>query len=80
MAQSYVAREIVKLGGQPELRRGFTTDNGNIILDVYNLRIEDPVELEQTLNQVTGIVMNGIFAQRPADIVLIASESGVKKL
>ena len=80
MAQSYVARQIVKMGGQPELREGFTTDNGNVILDVYNLKIENPVELEQKLNQVTGIVTNGLFAQRPADLLLIASDNGVKIL
>ncbi len=80
MAQSYVARQIVKVGGQPELREGFTTDNGNVILDVYNLKIENPVELEQKLNQLTGIVTNGLFAQRPADLLLIASDNGVKTL
>ena len=80
MAQSYVARQIAKLGGQPELREDFTTDNGNIILDVHNLKIENPVELETKLNQITGIVTNGLFALRPADTVLIASDGGVKKL
>lgn len=79
MAQSYVAREIVKLGGKPELRTGFTTDNGNIILDVYNLKIDNPVKLEQEINQIVGVVTNGLFAQRPADILLIASENGVIK-
>ncbi len=77
MAQSYVARQIVKLGGQPILREGFTTDNGNIILDVHNLKIQDPVELEEKLNHIAGVVTNGLFAQRPADILLIASENGV---
>ena len=77
MAQSYIAREITKLGGQPILREGFTTDNGNIILDVHNLSIIKPVELEQELNQLTGVVTNGLFAQRPADILLVASDSGV---
>jgi ribose 5-phosphate isomerase A len=80
MAQSYVARQITKLGGQPLLREGFTTDNGNIILDVHNMKIEKPVELEQKLNQIVGVVTNGLFAQRPADILLIASDDGVKKL
>lgn len=79
MAQSYVARQIVKLGGQPILREGFTTDNGNIILDVHNLKIDNPIELEKSLNQIVGIVTNGLFAQRPADVLLIACEDGVKK-
>ncbi|MFT5427009.1 MAG: ribose 5-phosphate isomerase A [Gammaproteobacteria bacterium] len=78
MAQSYVAREIMKLGGQPILREGFTTDNGNIILDVHNLSILKPVELEQKLNMLAGVVTNGLFAQRPADVLLIASDSGVR--
>jgi ribose 5-phosphate isomerase A len=78
MAQSYVARQISKLGGQPVLREGFTTDNGNIILDVQNMKIENPIELEQKLNQIVGVVTNGLFAQRAADILLIASDNGVK--
>ena len=80
MAQSYVAREITKLGGQPILREGFTTDNGNIILDVHNLSILKPVELEQELNKLAGVVTNGLFAQRPADVLLIASDNGVQAL
>ncbi len=80
MAQSYIAREIIKLGGQPILREDFTTDNGNIILDVHNLSILKPVELEQELNKLAGVVTNGLFAQRPADILLIASDSGVQIL
>ncbi len=80
MAQSYIAREITKLGGQPILREGFTTDNGNIILDVHNLSILKPVELEQELNKLAGVVTNGLFAQRPADVLLIASDNGVKVL
>lgn len=80
MARSYVARQIVKLGGDPEYRQGFVTDNGNVILDVHNLKILNPVELEEKLNNITGVVMNGIFAKRAADIVLIASDSGVKTL
>ena len=79
MAQSYVARQIVKLGGQPELRQDFTTDNGNIILDVHNLKIHNPIDLEQKLNQIVGVVTNGLFAQRSADVLLIASNDGVKK-
>lgn len=78
MAQSYVARKIVKLGGQPVLREGFMTDNGNIIIDVHNMKIENPLELEQQLNQIVGVVTNGLFAHRPADILLIASDNGVK--
>ncbi len=78
MAQSYIAREITKLGGQPILREGFTTDNGNIILDVHNLSILKPVELEQKLNKLAGIVSNGLFAQRPADILLLASDNGIQ--
>lgn len=77
MAQSYVARQIAKLGGQPLLRDGFITDNGNIILDIHNMNIENPLELEQALNQIVGVVTNGLFAQRPADILLIASDNGV---
>lgn len=80
MARSYVAREIVKLGGSPEYREGFITDNGNIILDVHNLKILNPVELEHTLNQITGVVTNGLFAKRPADQLLIASDSGIRKI
>lgn len=80
MAQSYVAREITKLGGQPVLRQGFTTDNGNIILDVHNLKILNPVEMESKLNQITGVVTNGLFAQRPADILLIAGDDAVKTI
>lgn len=80
MAQSYVARQVAKLGGQPKLREGFTTDNGNIILDVHNLKIMNPVELEQNLNQITGVVTNGLFAQRGADTILIAKDAGVDTL
>ena len=80
MAQSYVARQVAKLGGQPVLREGFTTDNGNIILDVHNLKILNPVELEQNLNHVTGVVTNGLFAQRGADIMLIAKDNGVEEM
>jgi ribose 5-phosphate isomerase A len=77
MAQSYVAREIVKLGGQPELRAGCTTDNGNIILDVHKLRILNPAELEQQLNNITGVVTNGLFAMRPADTLLVADNKTI---
>ena len=74
MARSYVAREIVRRGGQPVWRDGVVTDNGNWILDVHGLRITAPVELERELNQIAGVVTVGLFAQRPADIVLIGAE------
>ena len=77
MAKSYVARELVKLGGQPKLR-DFTTDNGNIILDVWNLKIDDPVAMEAKINQIVGVVTNGLFAARPANILLLATADGVK--
>ena len=80
MARSYVAREIVLLGGQPALRRGFITDNGNVILDVHNLQIMNPVELEATLNQITGIVTNGLFARRSADTLLLGTDNGVRTI
>jgi ribose 5-phosphate isomerase A len=80
MARSYVARQIVKLGGQPVLREGFTTDNGNIILDVHGLQILNPVELEQTLNNIVGVVTNGLFAMRPADVLILGTPAGAKTL
>jgi ribose 5-phosphate isomerase A len=80
MARSYVARELVKLGGEPVYREGFVTDNGNVILDVHRLQIMNPVELEQKLNNITGVVTNGLFALRPADVVLVGSASGVTTL
>lgn len=78
MARSYVARELVKLGGQPRLREGFTTDNGNVILDVHDLNILDPVALESEINQLAGVVTNGLFARRPADVLLLGTEHGVE--
>jgi len=78
MARSYVAREIVLLGGQPALRQGFKTDNGNVILDIHGMRIMNPVELETKLNQITGVVTNGLFALRPANVLLLGTDSGVK--
>jgi len=78
MAQSYVARELVKAGGTPELRSGFTTDNGNIILDVKGLEIMDPCKLETELNNIAGVVTVGIFANRPADVLLLGTASGVE--
>jgi ribose 5-phosphate isomerase A len=80
MARSYVARQLIKLGGQPVLRTGFTTDNGNPILDVHHLTILDPVELETAINQITGVVCVGLFARRPADVLLIGSDSGTKTI
>ncbi len=77
MARSFVARELVKLGGDPEYRQGIVTDNGNVILDVHNLEILNPRELEQSINNIPGVVTNGIFALRGADIVLSATETGV---
>lgn len=78
MARSYVAREIVKLGGRPVWRENFVTDNGNHILDVHNLTISEPIKLEQDLNQIAGVVTNGLFAQRPADMMMLGSDSGIK--
>lgn len=80
MARSYVARQIVKLGGQPVLREGFTTDNGNLILDVHNLKIMNPVELEGKLNNIAGVVTNGLFAMRPADVLILGTPNGAKTL
>lgn len=80
MARSYVAREIVKLGGRPVLRDGFVTDNGNVILDVHNLQILEPAQLETQLNGIAGVVTNGLFACRPADTVLLGGPNGVRKL
>ena len=76
MARSYIGRELVKRGGSPELRQGFTTDNGNLILDCHGLTILNPPELEADLNNLAGVVANGIFARRPADVVLVAEASG----
>ena len=78
MARSYVAREIVRLGGQPELRQGFTTDNGNVILDVRNLKLIDPVARETELNQIAGVVTVGLFARRGADVILLGTPDGVE--
>ena len=78
MARSYVARELVKMGGNPVYREGFTTDNGNVILDVHNLEILNPVEMEQKLNNITGVVTNGLFARRPADVIVMGTQDGVK--
>ena len=80
MAQEYVARQLVKLRAQPIWREGFVTDNGNHILDVHELNISNPLEMESRLNQIPGILTVGIFAQRSADIVLIADETGVREM
>jgi len=80
MARSYVARELVKLGGKPIWRESFITDNGNFILDVHNLEIMEPVKLEAQLNEIVGVVTNGLFAARPADVLLLGSNEGVKVL
>ena len=78
MARSYVARRLVGLGGRPQWREDFRTDNGNEILDVHNLDITDPVSLESKINQITGVVTVGLFAQRPADVLLVGSDRGVE--
>jgi ribose 5-phosphate isomerase A len=80
MGRSYVARQLVALGGQPELRQGFTTDNGNVILDVHNLDLVDPVATERHINNIAGVVTCGLFALRPADVVLMATATGVQEL
>jgi ribose 5-phosphate isomerase A len=80
MARSYVARELVRLGGHPVYREGVVTDNGNQILDVHGLQIVDPVGLEATINQIVGVVTVGLFARRPADVLLVARDSGVETL
>jgi ribose 5-phosphate isomerase A len=80
MARSYVARKLVSLGGQPEYRAGFVTDNGNHILDVHNLKISDPPALESVINQITGVVTNGLFAHRGADVLLLGKSTGVEVL
>jgi ribose 5-phosphate isomerase A len=79
MASAYVGRELAKLGGTPKLREGLVTDNGNLILDVHGLSITDPVGLEARINQIVGVVTNGLFAQRSADLLLLATADGVKE-
>jgi len=80
MARSYVARELIKLGGRPVYRQGVLTDNGNIILDVHGLKIAEPLKLETQINAIVGVVTNGLFANRPANVVLVGSPDGVKTL
>ncbi len=79
MAKSYVARQLVKLGGNPVYREGVITDNGNLIIDVHDLKILDPVKLETQINQIAGVVTNGLFAARPADVLLLGNDNGVSK-
>ena len=80
MARSHVARELRALGGQPVWREGVMTDNQNLILDVHGMVIEDAVAMEARINQITGVVCNGLFAARPADIILLGAPSGVEEL
>lgn len=80
MARAYVARQMVKLGGRPELRENFITDNGNIVLDVRGLSILNPVELETAINNVAGVVTNGLFARRGADVLLLGTKAGVRTI
>jgi ribose 5-phosphate isomerase A len=80
MARSYVARQLVKMGGQPVWREGVVTDNGNVVLDVHNLRLSDPMAFESALNEIAGVVTVGVFARRPADVLIVAGNDGVKTL
>lgn len=80
MARSYVARELVKLGGQPVYRQGVVTDNGNVILDVHNMDIDQPHKMESDINQIPGVVTNGLFARRPADVLLLGTPNEVKQI
>lgn len=80
MARSYVARELVKLGGDPVYRQGVVTDNGNVILDLHNMGIRSAIELEQRINDIVGVVTNGLFACRPADVLLMGTADGVKTI
>lgn len=79
MARSYIGRELVKLGGDPEYREGCVTDNGNVILDVHNMAITDPKAMEDKINALPGVVTVGLFAHRGADVLLVGSPDGVKK-
>ena len=80
MARSYVARQLVKLGGHPIWRESVVTDNGNVIIDVHGLSIVDPVKLETQINQIVGVITVGLFAQRPADVLIVGSADGVQVL
>ena len=79
MASSHVARALRRLGGEPRMREGFVTDNGNLILDVHGLSIDAPIEMEARINQIVGVVTNGLFAERGADILLLATAGGVER-
>jgi len=79
MARSFVARQLVAMGGQPELRQGFITDNGNVILDVHNMDLVDPLGVEKQLNNLPGVVTCGLWALRPAEVVLMATTSGIEE-
>lgn len=80
MAKSYIGRQLVKLGGNPVLRNGVVTDNGNLIIDVHDMKIDNPVEIEKQINQIAGVVTNGLFAQRGADVLLLGGPQGVRTL
>ncbi|MBJ6136766.1 ribose-5-phosphate isomerase RpiA [Marinobacter litoralis] len=80
MARSHVGREIVKLGGDPVYRDGVTTDNGNIIIDIHNMDISRPIQVEERINNIVGVVTNGLFARRPADLLLLGTSEGVKSI
>lgn len=80
MARSHVARQLVKLGGDPVYREGVVTDNGNVILDVHNLQIDNPIDLENRINQIVGVVTNGLFAARPADVLMLGTPQGIEVL
>jgi ribose 5-phosphate isomerase A len=80
MARSHVGREIVKLGGDPVYREGFKTDNGNVILDIHNMDLSRPIQVEERLNNIVGVVTNGLFARRPADVLLLGTSEGVKTI
>jgi len=80
MARSHVGREIVKLGGEPVYREGVVTDNGNIIIDVHNMDISQPIRIEEQLNNIVGVVTNGLFARRRADLLLLGTKDGVKSI
>ena len=80
MARSYVARELVKLGADPVYREGVVTDNGNVILDLFNYDIPNALETEEAINSIVGVVTNGLFAHRPADVLLLGTETGVETI
>lgn len=80
MARSFVARQLVKLGGQPALREGCTTDNGNCILDVFGMQLLEPARMEAEINQIPGVVCNGLFARRPAELLLVGTDQGVQRI